>query len=85
MTFNKNGKSVECQLNLDTYTFHKYCLKLDIISPGSAAHTGGAAKARSLPEVPRRVWAGSAGLPLQSRAGQEAARGRGQWRGGREW
>ena len=56
-----------------------------VLSPGSAADTGGAAEARSLQEIPCRVWAGSAGLPLQSRAGQEAAGGRGQRRGGREW
>ena len=61
------------------------CDQLSCLSLGSAADTGRAAEARTLPEVPRRVWAGSAGLPLQSRAGQEAAGGRGQRRGGREW
>ena len=52
---------------------------------GSAADTGGAAEARSFPQVPRRVWAGSAGLPLPRGADQETARGRGERRGGWEW
>ena len=50
--------------------------------PGSAADTSGAAEARSFPQVPRRVWAGSAGLPLPRGANQETERGRGERRGG---
>ena len=53
--------------------------------PGSAADAGRAAQARALPQVPGRVWAGSAGLPLPRGADQEAAGGRGERRGGREW
>ena len=55
------------------------------VLPGSAADTGRAAQARALPQVPGRVWAGSAGLPLPRGADQEAAGGRGERRGGREW